>query len=87
MKLRDSKGSVGPVDVSSSQQLHFPTALPPNPHPLSAGLNSAFTYDGTFLCNLSSLLFFYFSPCEAVANSYFSSGSSSSLRTSTNSRV
>lgn len=39
--------STGQADLSSTQQFHFPSALPPSiSHPLSSGLNSAFTYNG-----------------------------------------
>lgn len=52
---KDLRGLGQQSDVSSTQQFHFPTALPPpiSSHPLSSGLNSAFAYDGLSVCCLS----------------------------------
>lgn len=74
MKLRSSK-SVGQSDVST-QQFHFPTALPPPipSHPLSSGLNSAFTYDGKcsmFMVDIISGFACINSWCELLSSCLF----------------
>lgn len=77
MKLRGPKETkmVGQADTSSTQQFHFPTALPPAP--LSSGLNSTFSYDGAcigyMLCVVNTII----SLAAAVGKSYFASESSS----------